>query len=133
MASSCLSACLSVRVKQLGSHWRDFHAHSYLSIFRKFVHKHSILYSWFRASSFYIKCNKCRYLLLQTYSTCFGRQSTPSSGVHQTVTTASGTGHSIRATTFCQRDLIRPRWQKVVALIRDMTCTRSCSYSLMYS
>ena len=27
----------------------------------------------------------------------------------------------------------RPRWQKVVALIRDMTCTRSCSYSLMYS
>ena len=49
----------------------------------------------------------------------------------QTVTTASGTGRSIRATTFCQRGLIRPRWQKVVALIRDMTCTRSCSYSLI--
>ena len=27
----------------------------------------------------------------------------------------------------------RPRWQKIVALTRDMTCTRSCSYSLMYS
>ena len=36
---------------------------------------------------------------------------------HQTVTAASGIGHSIRATTFCQRGLIRTRWQKVVALI----------------
>ena len=35
----------------------------------------------------------------------------PSSGVHQTVTAASGTGRSIRATTFRQ-----PRWWKVVAL-----------------
>ena len=32
-----------------------------------------------------------------------------------------------------RRYLIRPRWRKVVALTRDMTCTRSCSYSLMYS
>jgi len=38
--------------------------------------------------------------LLQNYSTCFGRLSHPSSGVHQTVTAASGTGHSVRATTF---------------------------------
>jgi len=35
--------------------------------------------------------------------------------------------------TFCQRGLIRPHWQKVVALIRDMTCTRSCGYSFMCS
>ena len=28
---------------------------------------------------------------------------------------------------------IRPRWRKVVALTRDMICTRGCSYSLMYS
>jgi hypothetical protein len=28
-------------------------------------------------------------------STCFGRPSHPSSGVHKTVTAASGTGHSI--------------------------------------
>jgi len=40
--------------------------------------------------------------LLQNYSTCFGCLSHTSSGVHQTVTAASGTGHSIRATTFCQ-------------------------------
>ena len=37
--------------------------------------------------------------LLQNYSTCFGCLSHPSSGVHQTVTAASGTGHSVRATT----------------------------------
>ena len=54
----------------------------------------------------------------------------PSSGVHKTVTAASGTGHSVRATTFFQRGLIRPRWRKVVALTRDVTCTRSCSYIL---
>ena len=33
--------------------------------------------------------------LLQNHSTCFGFPSHPSSGVHQTVTAASGTGHSI--------------------------------------
>ena len=49
--------------------------------------------------------------LLQNYSTCFGCLSHRSSGVHQTVTAASGTGRSIRATTFRQ-----PRWWKVVAL-----------------
>ena len=34
---------------------------------------------------------------------------------------------------FPQRGLIRPRCGEVVVLIRDMTCTRSCSYSFMYS
>jgi hypothetical protein len=71
--------------------------------------------------------------LLQNYSTCLGCLSHPSSGIHQTVTAASGTGHNIRGTTFRQRGLIRPRWRTVVALTRDMTCTRGCSYSLMYS
>ena len=55
--------------------------------------------------------------LLQIYSTCFGYPSHPSSGVHETVTTASGTGHSVRATAFLQRGLIRPRWRNVVALL----------------
>ena len=41
--------------------------------------------------------------LLQNYSTCFGCLSHPPSGVHKTVTAASGTGYSVRATTFCQR------------------------------
>ena len=35
------------------------------------------------------------YLLQIIYSTCFGRPAHPSSGVHKTVTAASGTGHSI--------------------------------------
>ena len=43
--------------------------------------------------------------LLQNYSTCFGCPSHPSSGVHQTVTAVSGTGYSVRATTFRQRGL----------------------------
>ena len=54
--------------------------------------------------------------LLQNYSTCFGCPSHQSPGVHKTVTTASGTGHGIRVTTFLQRGLIRTRWRKVVAL-----------------
>ena len=41
--------------------------------------------------------------LLQNYSTCFGCPLHPSSGVHKTVTAASGTGHSICATTLLQR------------------------------
>ena len=57
-----------------------------------------ILYSWFRASSLYI--NKIQQdatdaviCLLQNYATCFGCPSHPSSGVHQTLTAASGTSH----------------------------------------
>ena len=45
------------------------------------------------------KCNEMQqyadiYLLLN-YSTCFGRPSRPSSGVHKTVVAASGTEHTI--------------------------------------
>ena len=55
--------------------------------------------------------------LLQNYSTCFGFSSHPSLWVHQTVNAASGTGHTIWATTFRQRGLIRSRRKKVVAQI----------------
>ena len=41
--------------------------------------------------------------LLQNHSICFGCPSNSSLGVHKTVTAASGTGHSIWATTFLQR------------------------------
>ena len=44
--------------------------------------------------------------LLQTCSTCFGCLTHPLSGVQQNVIAASGTGHSVRATTFRQRGLI---------------------------
>ena len=43
--------------------------------------------------------------LLKNYSTCFGCLSHPSSGFHQTVSAAYGTGHSVGATTFRQRGL----------------------------
>jgi len=40
--------------------------------------------------------------LLQVYSTCLECPSYPSSGEHKILTAASGTGHSIWATTFLQ-------------------------------
>jgi len=43
--------------------------------------------------------------LLQNYSTCFGYPSHPSSGVHKTVTAASGTGYI----TYLCNDL-HPTW-----------------------
>jgi len=39
------------------------------------------------------------FIILQVHSTCFGCQQHPSSGVHKTVTTASGTGHIFCAAT----------------------------------
>ena len=69
--------------------------------------------------------------LLQIYSTCFGCPSHPSSGVHETVTAASGTGHSNSETTFLQCGLIRSRWRKFVALllgpVPEATVTDSCT------
>jgi hypothetical protein len=45
--------------------------------------------------------------LLLNYSTCFGRPSLPSSGVHKTSVAASGTDHTIREANFLKRDQIR--------------------------
>ena len=42
------------------------------------------------------------FIILQVRSTCFGCQPHPSSGVHRTVTTASGTGHIFCAATYLQ-------------------------------
>jgi len=72
------------------------------------------------------------YLLLN-YSTCFGRPSRPSSGVHKTVVSASGTDHTIPC--FLKRDQI------IVLLVTfgeacfpdSMICIRGCKYSFMYS
>ena len=74
------------------------------------VHHNSIL----------IRSNKMQQhegiYLLQNHSTYFGCPPYPSSGVHKTVTAASGTGHSIWVKTFLQRGRW-PRWRKVVAQI----------------
>jgi len=64
------------------------------------------------------------YLLLN-YSTCFGRPSRPSSGVHKTLVAVSGTDHTIWGTGFLKRE---------EAYSPDsMICTRGCNYSFMYS
>jgi len=44
------------------------------------------------------------FIILKVHSTCFGYQPHPSSGLHKTVTTASGTGHIFCAATSLQRD-----------------------------
>ena len=56
------------------------------------------------------------FIILQVHSTCFGCQPHLSSGVHNSVTTASGTGH-----IFCSAPpsnvakLAWPRWREVAA------------------
>ena len=52
------------------------------------------------------------YLLLN-YSTCFGRPSRPSSGIHNTVVVASGTDHTVWGASFFKRDLIWSRLKKL--------------------
>ena len=61
------------------------------------------------------------FIILQAHSACFGWQQHPSSGVHKTVTTASGTGHN-----FVQ---LPPSNVANVA----MTTTGGCSYNFVYS
>jgi len=43
------------------------------------------------------------FIMLQAHSTCFGCQPHALSGVHKTVTTASGTGHNFCTATSLQR------------------------------
>ena len=43
------------------------------------------------------------FIILRVHSTCFGCQPHPSSGVHETVTTASATGHNFCVATSLQR------------------------------
>ena len=67
------------------------------------------------------------FILLQVHSTCFARQPHPSSAVHKTVTTASGT-----AATSLQRGQVWSRWREVAAQ-KNMTSTGGCSYSFVFS
>jgi len=58
------------------------------------------------------------FIILQVHSTCFGCQPHPSSGVHKTVNTASGTGHIFRvATSF-------PRGQASLATLEGGSYTK---------
>ena len=96
--------------------------------------KHVILHFWFRASLLYInnwptRCNTKQYIILQVHSTCFGCQPHPSSGVHKTVTTASGTSHIFLCSYLPPT---WPRWRAVAAQ-KNMISTGGCSYSFVYS
>jgi len=56
------------------------------------------------------------YLLLN-YSTCFGRPSRPSTGVHKTVVAASGTDHTMWGASFFEHDQIKTRLKKLAPQI----------------
>jgi len=61
------------------------------------------------------------FIILQVHSTCFGCQPHTSSGVHKTVTTASGTGHIFCAATSLQRGQA------------SLATFKGCSYNFVYS
>ena len=68
---------------------------------RGFVHRKSTLINVQRDATL---CS-LYFILLQYHSTCFGCRPHPSSGVHKTVVTATGTSHIIYAATSLQRGL----------------------------
>ena len=61
------------------------------------------------------------FIILQFHWTCFGFQPHPSSGVHKTVTTASGTGHIfVQLPPSNMTKLAWPRWREVAAQYRRL-------------
>ena len=71
------------------------------------------------------------YLLLN-YSTCFGRPSLPSSGVHTTVVAVSSTDRTIWGASFLTRDQMSPYLVTCEEACSpdSMICTRGCNYIL---
>ena len=61
------------------------------------------------------------FIIMQVHSTCFGCQPHPSSGVHKTVITASGTGHIfLQLPPSNVAELAWPRWREVAAQYRRL-------------
>jgi len=67
------------------------------------------------------------FIILQDHSTCFGCQPHPSSGVHKTVTTASG----IAQVPPC--NVAKLATLQGGSCTKNMTGTGGCSYSFVYS
>jgi len=61
---------------------------------------------------------------MQVHSTCFGCQPHTSSGLHETVTTASGIGQRGQASLATLEE---------GSCTKNMTSTGGCSYSFVYS
>jgi len=77
-------------------------------------------YNWYNINKDPTRCNSMKSVLFYCkITTCFGCPPHPSSGVLNTVTAASGTGHNIGTATSLQRDLIgiRPHWREVAVPI----------------
>ena len=80
------------------------------------------------------------FIILEVNSTCFGRQPHPSSGVHKTVSTASGTGHIFCAATSFQRGQTKQSIYYSASslyMFRASTTTiirsiQNCNYSFRY-
>jgi len=66
------------------------------------------------------------FIILQVHCTCFGCQPQPSSGVHKTVTTASGT---VQLPPSNVAKLGWPRWRDVVAQKYDQYRRRTQGYT----
>ena len=62
--------------------------------------------------------------LLQNYSTCFGRPSRPSTGVHKTVVATSGTDHTVWGANWLKRDRIRTPY---LVTFPHCVCCSECS------
>jgi hypothetical protein len=80
---------MDLRIKHLEIYGSAFQRTTMLFYIHGSVHRNSIL----------IRSNKMQQYagiyILQNHSACFGCPSHPSSGLHKTVTAASGTGHNI--------------------------------------
>jgi len=69
------------------------------------------------------------FIILQVHSTCFGCQPHPSSGVHETVTTASGT---VQLPPSNVAKLAWPRWREVAAQKNMTTIYKFYVYGSMH-
>ena len=68
-----------------------------------FIHAHTHMHKIVCINNCPTRCNTNRlFIILQVHSTCFGCQPHPSSGVHKTVTTATGNVHIFCAATSLQ-------------------------------
>ena len=125
VTTTCLHAIWTITIPQYdqNSMQYDVHVVDAYKFRNKFVHWIFICGSVHR-NSILIRSNKMQQYagiyLLQNLSTCFGCPSHPSSGVHETVTAAI-LQHGLKAKL------------EEGCCCDTMTCTRSCSYSFMYS
>ena len=67
------------------------------------------------------------FIILRVHSSCFGCQPHQSSGVHKTLTTASGTGHIFCAATSLQRGEAWPRCREVPGPVSEAVVTVLCT------